>query len=512
MNTLRIFLSLTFLSLLTVASWSQVDLEPVSCVEGDIKITNLPPKDPTVASPPVAPPAAGGEDRIMYMVHGIGGGVDAITHGEVYIRARYRGPALAGVPINTASRQWDCLVDFQAPPYNDFAGVPAGATEVAPQLLDPDQCDELDVDINQNFVFASSYGSLVTRQLYADYFSATPPTPEVRFSGAISFSAPNEGAGLVDNLVPFLEFAVEEGQIVQRAYVEEFIQSIPIVNLRGVLTDISGWVNVISDEIPTVAGRLLPAFPGVADMSPTGAVVTTLNNPALSAPIPNRISIVATEDEDRLAWRFANGIVNSPNALPAFTANTDQPLLDDINSVLGHMTERINTWNARASSTGSFGRIIGWRHFSRSEMRRLSAYWTDARAVITGFDDSYKTFAEFYETTTATVPVPGRCLCIDNQTQERIEVSATSKQDCYIGGCQGGETIWIEPSTRVEVTRQYLPNDGIVTNESAESFGGAILLQNGDNHFQMRNTASFRVNIDRMLNGFSNPWFDCDTE
>ena len=134
---------------------------------------------PPPPSPPSPPPTF---NRLIYMVHGLGGGENTWAKAAHAIQLGALGfPARKAVALR--------------PTYSEFTLSGAGV-DLHNALVGFDNHMAPGMDFNHNFIIGSSQGGLVARA--CDQYEQTIE-PERRFDGIVTFGTPHQGARILNN-------------------------------------------------------------------------------------------------------------------------------------------------------------------------------------------------------------------------------------------------------------------------------------------------------------------------
>ena len=442
-----------------------IDINPITTVIHETRTDQ-----PFLQNPPPPPPPPG--DRIIFWIHGIGGGPGSWAAAADEVRDTR----------NVASLQ---------PTYSEFSLDIAGGelhdNQLVPLGIPSMIFNEVD-DPMDNFIIAHSQGGIVSRATDAFYIDEGYTDEERMFGGIVTFGSPHGGAQIINSIPDIEDYIASSCIVLKDGPQAEQLSSLPwFVDFILPLDEIEDVLDKLCNFLGT---QVLPNFLSnlqaniTNDYAVGAAALEDLNNVPSTIP---RVAFHGVED-DPLVWRTLKYLQTSPNNFPAFTADSDDELvlMAEENRVAYEMKfleyeqlfdEYESPWPGSNDPTHweiaqiMHGYNNGWQ------------WWINA-------DDSYKALIGVLEFN----PINTNYFCDCSYPFQDSFVD--DPDDCF-SFCTVIELF--------EYERIDHESDGIVLASSAMAYPGAdVGLDNalvGSSHMQMRNDSNLKQELKELFEG-----------
>lgn len=500
------FIVLALLSLATITTNVYGQKDPIHI--GDLEFAPEKEGDLPIDGPTNPPTETGG--RMVYFTHGFGGDGDSWTQANGYV---YDNSQQGGA--NPAPR-WPRLYASEELGYDSGVGIPSGASDLAGKFRDHTFHTNRGLDMTQSFLIGHSFGGLVGRKIYEDYEINLTPVDKRRINGLVSFGTPHTGAGIANSRFLVDEFIAEGCQSALEPYFADAIDDAIPLPWNGFGLDLSrqfssAFCNGLIQPLANFALADVTGANAAADLEIGSSALNDLN----SAPENMyKQAMFGTEIQTGLFWRmshwfFRAGVANT--GYSRFGADSDGDLIAEAAAMEAEYRRQGDMWASRRNDEPQLGVCGHWYAFKWTTCNTMERYrdiWWEGADWIRGADEGYKGLARFSEITTTTVTTAAKCECF---TPGGVAVIPDAESDNKCDANCPFPYTFTPASTRTIQQRTLLPNDGVVTANSATAFGTDHLELPGSNHFQMRNDGNTKSALDALLDGSENGWFKSNT-
>ena len=453
-------------------------------------------------------------DRLVFWVHGLGGNASS------WQKAAYASMlTVPGSGLNPRN-----LYSYQ-PDYNQFDNdVPDAALYLHQNALAGGDafCATYNItDKNKNFIIAHSQGGIVSRYLDKLY-NDNPTTLGRRFGGIVTFGTPHQGAQALNNK-EMLKQLINDGcnDLIIGPSTEEVLFTFPlslIVSGRDVQNVLKPVCNFINNNIVPI---LTTSFEGPIqkDYRVGAAALSEING----APTPTHKVAFYGIEEEPVMWRMLYSLEQKPpNLFPAFQADDDSPLINEVNNNLLKYNAKFLQAQANIDALGSYLTYCSvWQWainpaycaYNNSQVTKRRKLEDVRRAWSKGVGWWLNANARYEAAIgAANIEAVGQtgyeCSCT-NYDDSGNEINSWSgdvinPQDCYSQSPSSGYTnCYLGNATTVTNYQVVVkPSDGLVLEESASDFQGAPKKEMvKSNHQQMRNDSNTRDRLDELYSG-----------
>ncbi len=444
----------------TVAGQPCPELPTKAVMEGET--IKLEPHSPTLGPNPVDPPIFSGTlDRIVYWVHGLGGGPSAW--------AKPADVTAAGGTVGYPARK----VRSFRPSYSEGSTVAAGGATLLMAIggiNGPLQESETVQAASQSFIIAHSQGGLVSRS--AGDLNLGNPT---LFGGIVTFGTPHAGALISNNLAA------------ATTYFNGFCLDILAGPTGGFLlptNDLGATADFICN---LVSGTFMGSFgmPILMDYPVGGAGVTGLGE----GNVEHKVVFAGVENEE-VVWRELWHIINKSADYPVFEA-----------------TDQQKGQNA-ADKLKSFYWTIG--NFYYPWNKKIANNWYKGHYAWANGNINWKTLIGGLAFVPGTIPA---CSCTtynaNGVAQGPAYVNPGPCSNTWSPGPQPGWYQICTATTMVSIDAISTPNDGVVPEPSQIAYPGRIIgfPMVGSNHQSERNDQNTKASLLSIFRGSDDFWF-----
>lgn len=460
----------------------------------------------------------GQANRGVYMLHGYPGGQGSLEVGANYLRQNAPIPGFDGT-------RWPQIVHVGVVDYDNGGGVLFDAWSVSAKIFNAKLRDPA-MSNARTIAFGSSYGGLVARQIAIN--ERNTALGQVSFGGVISHNSPNLGAPIAGNI----DFVLDWNETFVQAMVEPFLQegaeSIPVLGdvpafrvasrivsgpLRGLANLTPGTsrftASVIADGVDFFA-RKNANTQSTRDMAPGSAVIQGFTTFDAEVGVQRQLTFAVEEEQD-LFYRMLSGPLQAMPAIVGTFGGNDDLLVQPLIGMEGLLATRRELWTTLAADANRLGIVEGRLRTRRRVNAIRDAYVTAAREL-SNADERYKRLAGFLVVQPTGQPTTGTCWCIDEGGDHtRTNLYINNREDCLAAFDECYDPFWIPDRPTGTTPPRYVPNDGIVPVESQQAFTQEFqIAMPGDNHFSSNNSTEYRNALDRIFDGRSNDWFECN--
>lgn len=447
---------------------------------------------PTTVPAPFPPPPPPNEDldRIIFMVHGLGGGEAAWSKASYAIQGGAPGfPARKAVAVR--------------PSYGDYS-LPGAGIDLHNNLVQYDVHMEEGMDPLNNFIIGHSQGGLAAR--FADQYEQTVESQR-RFNGIVTFATAHQGARILNNMDMLFDIAEDGTTSMLAGPVMEKIETSWILDIflngEQVVDFIAHAANVIVENLLPIM-MTQSSTPITQDYVVGASPIAEINNANSNV---HKIAFYGVENEPVL-WRLVSSQLSQiPNEADYFSSQGDGDAIQVANSNRNryygkymqwrNIVDDWNIWNVlNITTTLNEARDI------RDAYQRGYKWWVDAndryKLAIGAIDFEYDTSGEI-------------CECKDflDGTWSSQVITTYSTPCSMVHENEHDYCTNIPATVYTQVNKD---SDGVVLVESAANFPGASTSYklSGSNHLQMRNDPNTKDALLKLLNGEFDPYFKTD--
>lgn len=525
-----LYLTLVIL-LISSLAYSQIDtsntghfenrlLQNISIIKSDpgdaIRIIDGPPVHPP--QPHTGPPTQDLShlNRAVFFLHGLGG---EITSWERVANAMMY-PSQQGVGFY--ARKCHAYKFGYAPSYATMVGVASDmsnaiAAEANNFMIKP----ESHPDPKTNFIIAHSQGGVVTRTIA----HLEKDAGIQNYGGYVTVASSLQGARILNNKASLLSFADDACSKLAAGKIAE---AIPVTGSAMVNTVLFGLSKKITTYTCSGLGMILPElfrefnYPLTNDYKVGSSHIATLNASAYHPELMqlHKIAFYGVEPDENIMWRTFNWMVKSINGELPWEANDDFYLLQNFviptrQEYKGYYQDNKDEYllNYQKYQANSWIPLVAMYYYNKAmgyHTKMLA--WDKGVGWFDKANDGWSTIIGALEPTYSTIC---ECYCLHNGVYSYIYTP--NCQDCSIS-CPG-YLLSSGPVTNVVWTRK--DNDGIVLAESAKDLPGATFEPQklngveepgkpptGSSHFQVRNDRGLRDQLNKMLDGQMDKFFE----
>lgn len=455
-------------------------------------------------NPPNTRPKPPGDKRIIYWIHGLGGSPDSWARPAEATAYQSPGSKIPGYPPRK--------VESLNLTYSQFTLTGAGYNLHTKLVSTGDAiCTANNItDKSKNYIIAHSQGGLVSRAT-DKYYADQGIEEERRFGGIVTFGSPHLGAQLLNNQdlhIPLINEgcdALSDGPIKAKLF---DVTTIPFFGYS-----IFNKLSEIGDKVCNFLSlAIIPTMiedqnqPIASDYKVGAPALGELNGYESTLP---RVACFG-EEKDPIAWRqMYSFYVKRPVEFPAFEANEDDVLVNQVGVLRDHYYQGHIFWNLKA---GEF--LSRWKFGSYKAAKQTSKAYLKGYQWLTVANEKYLAVAGAItqKTTTQTIT---ECQCQTTDYEGKVTYStwfANDPSECPVSSSTY-ESCGPITTTLVNTQTVTLPNDGAVLAESAAGFSGAVQVRMKDsNHQQMRNDRNTKDVLIRLFDGKLGDYFKTDIQ
>ncbi len=421
-------------------------------------------------------------DRLVFWVHGLGGNIGSWERAATATTSQALTAPIPGYRPREVTSVFPSYVNQQS------ALESAGNT--LRELFDSgNTASNQNVPKGRNIIIAHSQGGIVSRAAdMQNLFYA--PNAQRPYGGIVTFGTPHQGARILNNKTKYGDLLSSGCKALVKPQVNEILLDIRLVrNLIGgyVQDGLEALCNTFGSSV--VTKTLLSDFNvGITEDYEVGATVLgTLNafqTPAGALNIP-KVAFYGVEDEVNTSWRVLSSLeIKTPNQYPPFGADDDSQMVTVANDAIMDYKAKYEAYRdaiIRKESRFPYFQASDWLKTKRDD-------WGRGLDWLLNFDDSFKTITGAL----TIIDKPERCLCNDGT------ILNAPHPDCKESYCR--------VRLPAEFSKTYKPSDGIILQESAQNFPGAIFNWKmlGSNHQQMRNDSNTKTALNMLFRGECN--------
>ncbi len=353
--------------------------------------------------------------------------------------------------------------------------------------------------------------------------------------GIVTFGTPHQGAMIVNNIPNFNGFVDAACTDLLAGPINEAIDNTFIVSFLNTGPAVRNILNPLCNVLSNLAPLTLSQFttPIAKEYQVGSPQITELNDfdngLSVGSPVQHKVAFYGVEDKQTAVWRVLyNVLLKKPNEFPAFGADDDTPVLNNvISTTANYQAKVVQAQNDYYNLASNYCNWLMWissstycgandftvnnqrnNALSRRDAWQTGVNWwnsaPDRWNLLTGAKSFDPVITNIYNCNCVTVDYSGHVISQWSQ-------QTTNLADCASSGGNGNfkycsSTIIGSSTTYQEVNKD---SDGIVLKESAMNYPGVSLsntaLMPGSNHQQMRNDSNTK---DQLLKLFSGGTYD----
>jgi len=464
--------------------------------------------------PPVNPGFIIPEKRGIYWVHGFGGSIS--SWGNVAAATDFN-PGLPSTSDYPARKTYGSLLTYAT------SGLEAAGKDLNDNIYAKRNALNANgiTDYSNNFIIAHSQGGIVSRE--ADYI-LDGTGAERDYHGIVTFGTPHQGAQILNSRDDgsIAGFASDLCSSILQVSAVNFLGNIPLVSLFVNMDNLNGNINSFCTGAATqfLPLALSDLTKGVSDSYAVGAPeLTALNGYDNGSTFRAAYYGVEYSPDDptddgykskQLVWRLL-GSANLVTDEPAFTGNSDQALVDNMNARYANWLSEYEFYKSRVEYLQSFGLPwicfgglgfapqCAWMGEYASDIAKRDAYKA-ASDWLGQADDQWKTIIghTYWEPTY-------QCYCAGNPGNSTdlydLIPSIQTEQAChdYVNHSQNiyDQCDWVPQFQRI-----VGESDGVVPANSQAGFPGVGSAGRMEyaNHFQERNCTATKEALKNLFN------------
>ena len=381
------------------------------------------------------------------------------------------------------------------------------------------------IDPAYNFIIAHSQGGIVSRM--ADMLLDENPGTLRRFYGITTFGSPHNGAQIINSRNSGLvdELAKDACSTVLQTAAAELFKEKPIISLFANLGSVADSLDKLCNDVTgfavplalnkfftNVSNGYAVGAPELGDLNGHSSTVHKASFHGVEYAKPTEDPTDNGFTSKQLLWRTIGTPPDAVSNAPAFTANTDQDLVDWANKLMAEYQAEYE----RYVQLVNFHPPCEWwawitnfdyclnNDIQRGRLILQRDTYHDAWRWSQGVDRQWKIIIGAH----SVEPVPKyRCTCVfEGQPGEpgwSEETFVDDPADCQ-NYSVGGEHFECTASTEIEYVVETVirESDGVVTAESAQGYPGAgeSMRLNNANHFQLRNSTQTKDGLLKLFN------------